>query len=627
MKTRNFNFYDPQEEDWNIFINHFHDPDLLYYYIKQIYSIEDVEKLLTEVPDGKTNSVGSIFKLEVFRASMQYVEEFIMYFLAYIGGYENIGEKLVKTGTTKEVKFFLKCLKEGKHDEFSQKKKSSNFKDLLMEIFGYNLFLNSKEYKDSNDKFDKIILESIEIINNDLLKIANFYLEHLKIYNAIKHGTRVFPLIQELKSPDEFANGNKIDAVIAICKDSSESARPYSLSLPLDYLIDPSFKITERTHTLFECIRNIARDKLMKNAESKFKIYFFKSVQQEGSEKRYIRALSGKNVFVIERPNDFENFNTNLDAINACRIVLKGNNVFFYTKCKKESSLKYPFLVKTTSSNSFDLEPHIIMNLNFNFDLYDLSVGQYFDLLKIIGLQKQKRIKKIFIAAESTNKKIGTANGKDIVFPELPNEFDMEYLRFLLKLEKAIGELIPFPVFTSKKQEQIIGENIGKSLSKKEAEDILNTLKSDEFKITCSVISIKIMDLHGKEVSKRTFDPIPFPSDLHFQSSDEQKKFEEEIFEIPGKSISTLNRIDEIPDNIIKEIDLLVKGETENLPEIKDVDLPLYELITTINYVEPKFWYKEHLVTMVFRPVIYFNPSSPLRLFKLDTYLEKQIFQ
>lgn len=624
MKTRNFNFYDPQEEDWNVFINHFHDPDLLYYYIKQIYSIEDVEKILTDVPEGKKNSVGSIYKLEVFRATMQYVEEFIMYFLAYIEGYENIGEKLVKTSTTKEVKRFLKDLKERKQDEFSQKKKSTDFKELLMELFGYNFFLKSKEYEESKGEFDKIILESTEIIENDLFHIANYYLDHLKIYNAIKHGTRVFPLTQkEVKSGDEFHDEDPKDTIMVICKDDGESVSPYRLSLPLDFLIDKSFKIAERTHMLFECIRNITRDKLIKPTESK--IYFFKSVQMDNPEKNYIRAISGKNVFIIETPENFKDISVDFEALNACRIVLKGKNVFFRTKCEKQASLEYPFLIKSKSSNSFDLEPNIIHDIQFNIDLYDLHIGQYFDLLEITKLQEQNKIKKISIVVDSTNKIIGTAKGKDIIFPELPKDFDIDYTHFLLKLEKATGELIPLPRFASQKQEQIISENIGKNPSKKEAEDILNTLKSDDFKMTCSVISIKVMDLHGKEISNRTFDPIPFPSELHFQSSDEGKKFEEEIFEVSGKSISTLNRIDEIPDNIIKKIDQFVKGETEKFPEIKDVDLPLYELITTINYVEPKFWYKEHLITMIFRPVIN-NLFLKLSNFKLDNYLQRHTF-
>jgi len=216
-------------------------PRSIYYYIKQIYNTKDVKEILTYVPDNKKDSVSSIYKLEVFRATMQYVEEFIMYFLAYIEGYENIGEKLVKTSTTKEVKKFLACLKEGKQDEFSQEKKSVDFNELLKELFGYNFFLKSKEYKESKDKFDNRILESIKIIENDLLRIANYYLDHLKVYNAIKHGTRVFPFIQnESKIGDEFLDDDKKNILIAICKDESENANPYRLILPLEYIISSS---------------------------------------------------------------------------------------------------------------------------------------------------------------------------------------------------------------------------------------------------------------------------------------------------------------------------------------------------------------------------------------------------
>lgn len=609
MEKINLHLNDPKEEDWNEFINHFHDPDLLYFYIKEIYDTKDVKERLNEVPDDKKKLVACIYKLEVFRATMQYVEEFAMYFLAYMEDYKNIGEKLVRGSTTKEVRIFFENLKNGKENEFSQKNKSMDFNDLLMELFGYNSFLRSKDYKDSKDKFDEMIKESIETIRKNLLSVAKYYLDYLKIYNALKHGSRIFPVIQnQMKLGDEYSDNNQKDSIIAICKDDGELAKPYTFISPLEYVIDESFAITKKTHSLFSYLRNLIRNKLID--PNKSKTSFFKSIPKDNPQKNYIKAIRNRNIMIAEIPDDFEYNKKPLCTSFAFKIVLKGKNIFFHTKFEKEKSLEYPFLVDSKIDFSSDLTPTYTNKIHFNFDLYDLHIGQYLDLVKISKLQENDQIKKITLMNDLTNEKIQSTNGNDINFPQILESPKKDLLKFLFKLEKATGELIPLPLFTSKKQDQIIDENINKKLSKVNAEEIVAKLKSNDSKMVCTIISTKIIDSNGKEISSRTFDPIP--SELFkftFKTVKSEKQFKDEIFEIPGKSIAVVNKIDEIPGDIIEKIELLVKGEIKELPTIEDVNLPLFELKTILSFDEPIFWYKEHFVTMIFRPVTYGNLS------------------
>jgi hypothetical protein len=602
MKNCNLVLNDPNEEDWNKFINHFQDPDLLYFYIKQIYETKNVEKILTEVPDNKKDSVGSIYKLEVFRATMQYVEEFSMYLLAYIEDYENIGKKLVKTRTTKEVKEFFNYLNEGKEDEFSQKEKSMSFKELLMEVFGYSFFLKSEVYKESKTKFNKSIKESIEIIKNDLLNIAKYYSINLKLYNSIKHGTRIFPLIQNQLKSNKFTDNNPKNMIIAICKNDGENAAPYTLTLSVEYVIDNAFRIAGKTHSLFKYLRNITRNKLTK--PNKMSISFFKSIPRDNTGKNYVTAVRNQNVMVIEVPDDFEVDNKPIINFNAFKIVLRGKKLFFHTKFEKETSLKYPFLVESSLSPSGDFTPSFYQHFKFNFDFYDLNVEQYLDLIKIHKLQEKGEIKSVNLVDDLNNKTIVKDNGNNIHFPAIPQLNDIKPIKLLCKLQKATGELIPFPRLTSKKQEQIIDENIDKNFSKKEAEEVVTNLKSKDSKQVYTIISTKILDFEGKEIFSRTFDPFPAEFfKLNFKTKNEENKFKEEIFEIPGKSIAILNWIGEIPHDIIEKIGLFVKGEIKELPEIEDVDMPLFELKTILSYAEPIFWYKEHFVTMIFKPI------------------------
>lgn len=601
----NYILNDPQEEDWNDFINKIHNPDLLYLYIKQNYENKNIKETLIDVPENKKDSIESIFKLEVFRATMQYVEEFAMYFLAYVDDYQNIGAKLVRTSTTSEVKSFFNDLMNGEADQFSRKKNESmNFKDLLMELFGYNFLLNSSEYSESKESYDNLISESINIIYNDLLIITDYYLKHLRLYNAVKHGNRVFPLIQKsVKLADEFVDNDEKNVIIAICKDDDiANAGPYTLSFPLEYIIDKSFRIAEKTNLLFRCLRKIVQNKLIKN---EIPISLFKLSTNNNPKKSYIKAIRNKNAMIIETPDDFNHNNNLFNSVNAYKIILKGKDLFFHTKFEKNGSLKYPILLESGISMSSDLLPNMIKNIKFNSDYYDLNITQYLDIVKINELQEKDSIKKVVFVNDLNNTKIVFDKNNHLKFPKIFLNPHMDILKFLSKIEKITGEYIPMPVFTSKKQELIIEKNLDKKLSRKEALEMLINLKSDDLKIIATVISTKIMNFNGKEISSKSFDPIICNIDFNFKNSEDEQRFKKEKEENHNKEMLLINQIDEIPRVLINKIELYVKDQENNeFPKIKNAKfLPMFELVMQINY-KPRFWYIERNIQMMFKPLI-----------------------
>lgn len=599
MKNYNLYLNDPKDEDWNKFINHFHDPSLLYFYIKQIYNTNDIKEGLNEVPDNKKDSVASLCKLEVFRATMQYVEEFAMYFIAYSDNYENIGEKLVKTKTTEEVKQFFKKLVEGKGDEFSQEKQQIDFNGLLREVFGYNLFLKAEEYNKDKEKFNELIVESVKTINSDLLRMANYYLVHLRIYNAIKHGTRVFPVIQNQMQVDKkVLDDDPKNMIIAICKDKSDNAAPYTLIFPISYLIDKSFRITEKTHLLFEYLRNIIRNKLIKPVEIKFS--FFKSISTDNPEKKYIEARRNKNIIIIETPDDFEYDQKPLRISYAGKVISRGKTIYLHTKLENRVSLEYPFLVKSELIFSSDLTPSLSENIKFHVNIFDLPVGQYLDLVKISGLQEKGEIKKIILVNDLTNEESSARYGNDLNLSDIYKSPSMDYLKFLSKLEKITGELIPVPRLTSKMQEQIIDDNLNKKLSKKDAEDIWDALKSEDSKMEYTFISTKILDSNWKEISSRTFDPIIGDINLDYTMSDQKEKSEN----LKDKETEIKMGINEVPGILIEKIELYVEDQNNKFPVLKHTNLPTFELEIVITH-KTHFWYNEQSMQMIFKPVRY----------------------
>lgn len=599
---------DPREKDWNDIINKIHDPDLIYLYIKQNYENKNIKETLIGVPENKKDSVESFFKLEVFRATMQYVEEFAMYFIAYVDDYQNIGSKLVKTNTTREVKAFFNNVVKGEADEFSHKKVFMNFNDLLMELFGYNYLLKSSEYLESKESYDKLILESINTIYNDLIIIANYYLEHLRLYNAVKHGNRVFPLIQKSsKLGDEFFDRDKKNVIIAVCKDDNvTNSGPYTLIFPLEYIIDKSFSIAKKNNLLFKCIRSIIRNKLLKN---KLPISFFTISSKNTPKKKYSKLIRNRNVMIIETPDDFNLENNFFRDVNAFKIILKGKDLFFHTKFEKDISLEYPIRLESEIKVSSDLLPNMMKNIKFNLDYYDLNITQYLDIVRINELQEKDSIKKIVFVNDLNNEKITFNEKSNLKFPKIFLNPHMDDLKFLSKIEKITGQFIPIPTFTSKKQELIIDKNLDKNLLKKEANEILSNLKSDDLKIIATRISTKIMDFNSKEVFSKSFDPIICNINFNFNNPEDEQRFKNEKEENPYKKMLLINLIDEIPRELIDKIELYVTDQENNeFPEIKNGKFPMFELAMYINY-KSHFWYIERDILMIFKPSnpIYFD--------------------
>jgi hypothetical protein len=588
-KKKNLN--DFLQSDWNEFINHHHDPDLLFYYIKQIYSIKNFDSLVFDVPQNKQVSVISIYRSEVFRATMQYIEEFAMYFIVYAESSNNIGKKLVNKRTTDEVKNFFQILVENNPDKFSHEKSSISFKELIGKLFAYDLFFNSEEYNKDQKKFSKLILESIDLIEKDLKSIADYYLEHLIVYNAIKHGTRAFPLTIQLEGDD---SGKKSEVIIFICKD--EDGEPKQVQLPVDLLVNEAFEIAKNTNNIFKVLRNTIIDNLNKTQTRR--VSFFKNSPSGESEKKYLKFVNAGDVYFIPlfyKLNDYgkNNFNKTI----AIKIALKNKKVQFHTKYDEKISAEYPILMNSSLRLSDGLSANHINDFNLKSNFFSMSIEHYIALKKIYDLQKKGVLKLLWINDDTNiETKISNIN---FVFPTVPAFYNEKIIKLLYRLKMATGKFIPLPFRLSTQQNQIITDNIGKNFNKKDAELIISNLKSDDIKLGYINFKAKITDEKGNIIHsryKRTLGLFNFD----FKNLKMNQYIKEKIYENPEKVTSLIFKTNESPMEIIHNIEMLMNGHLKKFPKINHSNTPKIELKINLRF-ERNFWDKEHFMEMIFR--------------------------
>ena len=234
------------KSDIDNLMNNEQDPDTYYFFIKEAINNLDNE-IQFSISKEKKFHLNLITHLEVFRAVMQYIEEFALYLLAYAND-EELSTYIVKTQPEVIRKAFQEIYTNN-HDDFAKEIDYKDFKDFLRNVFNFKSIPISIPRK-----------ETYNNLKDGLNKIGWFFIYYLELYNAIKHGSRVFPRnISRIDIPD-----NKNDKLIsieidepyfeAICKPRG-SGGIYSLNYPADLLIDNSIRVLEDVNELFNFLR------------------------------------------------------------------------------------------------------------------------------------------------------------------------------------------------------------------------------------------------------------------------------------------------------------------------------------------------------------------------------------
>jgi hypothetical protein len=341
--------------DLNSFITGEQDPDIGYFVIKQNHENSGKE-ISIGVPSEKHSKIALMIKIDVFKGVMQYIEEYGIYFLAYLDTTRPISDSIIRIDP-KKVKTAFKKFNDESHDEFAIDKGYSNYTELLTDIFD----LPSKDGLN-----DKDIEESLINIKKANDKMAWFYIFYSDLYNAIKHGYRVFKMQYDLiEIHDEKGVIKSIELneeyFDAVCKEEL-GGNLYVLIYPSKALLVNSIRVLEDTREVFNYLR-----KTNKYEKSKF---FNHNVLRNFLV--YTRMYNDTYSIYLPYSEDLEKKHASSPKIKHAGILVKDKKIEFHLSDKE--SIEYPFTVKWGPHKDHHPKPGIKSDLKISSCL-NMDVG------------------------------------------------------------------------------------------------------------------------------------------------------------------------------------------------------------------------------------------------------------
>ncbi len=326
-------------EGFDSFIKSSHFPNLQYDYINYKFNqLKDSEEFKLEV------------LIDFFKDTMQYVEEFSSYLLAYAKN-ENISLNIIKVSNKDLVEFFEDL---NNYDEnVALKYGVSTLEKLLENIF---------ELNERNKK------NSIQNILTCISSIYAFISYYTDLYNSIKHGFRIFRY--DLNFIELGENIIQLDSpyFCAICKNRG---KPYLLFCSLDAIFQDSEKILRDTNEIFNFLRK--RGKY-------YNSHSFDYISEK-SFSEYNKLICEENLAISVK--DIGNVNIEKQPqLQYFSISLKQSKLTL--SLNKNFSNKSPYVARLKENYTKNLKP------NLNFDFVELSadnidISQYYILKEIIN--------------------------------------------------------------------------------------------------------------------------------------------------------------------------------------------------------------------------------------------------
>lgn len=174
-----------------------HDTEIAYHHIVKLAA--SINAGLASIPDEKEPEAITYATVDLFRATVQYVEEFGTYMYSEIKSDENLIELLIRTSAGNLEPFFEAC-RDGELDAYLVGEDQGDADAFIDEVFGYEpiqsgdvtLHAESRHAETLDDEtINALIRDSEAFIESELQAIATYYLNVREAYNAVKHGNRV----------------------------------------------------------------------------------------------------------------------------------------------------------------------------------------------------------------------------------------------------------------------------------------------------------------------------------------------------------------------------------------------------------------------------------------------------
>jgi len=586
------------------FIDTIHDEDILYYYIQDAY--EKTKSGIQIDADGKEEKINTHAQVEVFQSTIQYVEAFGIYLLSYIKGKENLVDHLVEI-RPKHLHRFFESLQDGEEDEYLQNQGiDEDYEAVLESLFGY-AFIDEVGEEVSEEELREAIDQSIEVLDANIRRIGEFYLYFHDIYNAVKHGNRALPQLEngfKISRENEKDTELEVDLnfVLFLCR--TQDWKPFLAGVPIDYLIDHSLKIAGKTHRVFSYLKKVSRAETS-GEEIDLSFFRFEEADDE-DEQEWITATSKSGVIILPKIEELEELQQPQEVKFPGRIELDHRTLYIKTQYDEETSEEYPLEVTTLQRGVVGLTPQPLLGVNFNFIVDELDVDQYFEYLNLQELELNgEGIDRIIIVDEQANQEIDTGTPENFDIPEELDYFlEWEELKQLYWLQQISGERIPIPLNVAKEQGDIINECIESDLEQDDAVAAVEELKTVGEKNHWTTVHVDLVTLDGRTLQSEPVCQIQgeLIPDIEFYEDEHTEQFEDEWGD-PGEDLQVVARgyeggyedlVEALSDDsskveeILGQLDLGADGPTPP------------KLVLHYEIGEPGFWFTEHTLRFQF---------------------------
>ncbi|TVT89848.1 hypothetical protein [Haloferax volcanii] len=157
-----------------------HDPEIAYHHIVKLAG--SINAGLDGIPDEKQTAAEAYAIADLFRATVQYVEEFGIYMRSQIEQDENFIKLLIQTSSGNLQQFYEAC-RDRKLTRFLKNRDRSDAPTFIDEVFGYQKIRDGNLYPreisenvPEDTTIEELIQDSETFIESELQEIATYYL-------------------------------------------------------------------------------------------------------------------------------------------------------------------------------------------------------------------------------------------------------------------------------------------------------------------------------------------------------------------------------------------------------------------------------------------------------------------
>lgn len=596
MSSDWFTQVDFSDSTYDEYFQRIQDPEAGHEYIQYLHDNLD--------PDGEIHGYAQV---DLFRATMQYTEEFLIYFLSYINTEDNFVEDLIRN----QVRTFAENYLNGNPDGYFEDA-DFDFDNRLKAVFGYAEILGADDpasrFEDelTAEQIEEYVTQSVEHIHSQLTEVCRFYIDSIDMYNSTKHGNKY----QISPSPTMEIHGEiTYDPEQAfasfLCKRSSDTGEgdPYIVNYPLDRLVDRSLSISDVTKSLFTYMDTVVEDELEENV-TRTKRFFTKDdstgedetedADDEDEDGGTIEVWNQDSKTVLPRTEELAELVVDPMTEVAVRVSINNDTIRVETMGDSQTSEEYPVIA--TISLSVQPGPRLITNYNtsFDFDTTLMDVKQYSDLLKYSRKGGDDELSRTVIKFEDTGveitESIGGGEPPEVQFEEA----DFEMFQDLALAQTISQTYLPLPPTFLEGQTDVIVESVQGSPSQDDVIDAIEEAQEMGDAVEYTQILAESPDDDGLEL----LDLRQGFLELEYSTEDEDLPGTyRELCEHP--EYDNYLRLDEMPgtyEQFINEVKTmgLVRMVMEGRPDNENGETTSVEV--EVNYKAQTFWYDLHRV-------------------------------